>query len=263
MERKTRGAPPLAITLLATIIQPACSWDHLDAIGALPAGPDASLGATLDAEGQDVIGAPDGASADTRMSIDGQPLDERPDFDANEGSSAPEASALDGATPSLACNDLQAPVRQWAFDADVEGWTFFGNPSVRGTVSWVGSTGSPAPGALKVDVTQLDNTLTAQGSWVQYATPLGPLGGRTVSAMIWLDAGPSPRVKLFVQTGTQYAWGDGGTVVLTPLTWTCLTLSVSEPSYNGPNYDPSSVMALGFELLGSEPFRVYVDSVRY
>ncbi len=80
---------------------------------------------------------------------------------------------------------------------------------------------------------------------------------------MWLESGTSPQVKLFVQTGTTYAWADAGTVVLAPRAWTCLSLDLSAPQYNQPNYDPTKVITLGFETQAIDPFRLFVDDVRY
>jgi hypothetical protein len=41
-----------------------------------------------------------------------------------------------------------------------------------------------------------------------------------------------------------------------------MSIPLSMPSYNGPNYEPSDVVAIGIELTSSTPYRVYVDSVR-
>jgi hypothetical protein len=100
------------------------------------------------------------------------------------------------------------------------------------------------------------------GGWIQYAHTFGDLTGRTVSAWVWLESGPSPDLQVFAQTGTQYDWGDNGTVQLRPQTWTCVSLAISTPYYNQPSYDPTDVVTTGFLFLGLASFAVYVDTVR-
>jgi hypothetical protein len=136
-----------------------------------------------------------------------------------------------------------------------------GLAATQGTVSWTGGTGNPTSGSLEVDVTRIGTIYP--GAWLEYLAPLGDLSGRTVVAWVWLDSGPSPRFKFFAQTGLHFAWADNGPVPLVPRTWTCVSLPISAPSYIGPNYDPTSVVVLGFEMLGSAPFRLYVDTVKY
>jgi hypothetical protein len=41
-----------------------------------------------------------------------------------------------------------------------------------------------------------------------------------------------------------------------------VSLPISVASYTEPNYDPTNVIDIGFELLGTAPFEVYVDTVR-
>jgi hypothetical protein len=139
-------------------------------------------------------------------------------------------------------------------------WTDTG---VTGTLTWTGSTGDPQPGALQVDVTPAVGDAGAlTGGWVLYNMSATNLTGRTISAWVWLNTATSPEFKVFVQTGTQYVWADGGSLRLEPYTWTCVSLNLMAPAYNQPEYDPTSVISLGFEMLGTTPFQLYVDTVR-
>ena len=124
--------------------------------------------------------------------------------------------------------------------------------------------GDPAPGALQADVTPSSSDASLTGAWVRFvmASP-ADFTGRTISAWAWLDSGQSPHLKTFVQTGAMYEWADNGTIFLGTHQWTCLALPVSSPAYSQPAYDPTKVVALGFEMLGTEPFRIFIDSVRY
>jgi len=203
---------------------PGCGWKELDGIGAPLAGDAQALDSTTD--------APEDAGA--------------------AGDALSEAGVS-----SLACTGDQPAVEEWTFDSGIEGWTLSIDTGVDG------STGDPSPGALRVDVAPyVDDAGGINGAWLVYEMPLGDLSARTVSAWVWLDSGTTPHLKVFVQTGTQYAWGDNGTILLTPRTWTCVSLPVSTPAYNQAHYDPTDVITVGFELLGAASFQLYVDTVR-
>lgn len=249
------GARLVAHMAAGTVLAAACGWGRIEAIGA-PVDADASQDATHEGpeESDEAAGPDDGAS----------PEAEGPDATTADVAAQPEASA-DGAGAPLACSAVATPTQEWTFDSDVQGWTLATDTGVIGTRSWTGSLGNPSSGALEVAVTSSASDAAADGAWAEYdATPLGNLSGRTVSAWVWLDSGPSPHLKLFVQTGSQYTWADNGTIDLAQRVWTCVSMPVSSPSYtNGPNYDPTNVVRLGFEMLASSPFRIYIDTVRY
>jgi mannanase-like protein len=231
-----KGPPPspacwerAALLVAATRLLPGCGWDQLDAIGAAP---DA-----LDAQSQPAA----------------------TDSEAFDASAALEGSSPAGGISPSACSSAQLQVRQWTFDSNAEGWTVFSNTGVQPSLTWTRNTGNPSPGALQVDFAPS----SPSGAWLRYLAPLGNLVGRTISAWVWLETGASPRLKVFVQTGQTYAWADYGIVYLSPHVWTCVSMVVSSPVYTGPNYDPTNVIVVGFEMLASSPFRLYVDTVRY
>lgn len=256
---------------LASYVVLSCGWVHLDAIGAVSMtdgeaqdAPPSYLDGSLDADMPDATDATDdgGMWSDAELA-DAPNHSETPDaLDALDASDASPPS--DATVPNEPCTGTQTPVRQWTFDSNVQGWQLSTNLGVQGTLAWTATSGMPAPGALQIDISP---GRIGQGGWARYlATPLVDLTGRTISAWLWLESGPPPRVKLYVQTGTQYTWADNGAISLTPHAWTCVSMAVSAPAYtNGPNYDPTSVVRLGFEILSSStsPFRIYVDSVRY
>ncbi|MDP8999505.1 MAG: hypothetical protein M3O46_05280 [Myxococcota bacterium] len=242
-----------------------CGWMHLDAIGTAASndgeaqdGAPPYLDASLDADVSD-------ATYEAEVSSDAELVAASTDSDVPDALDASD-SALppDGATSNDPCMGSQTPVRQWTFDSNAQGWLLSMNAGVQGSLTWTGTIGMPAPGALQIDVNPGRASL---GAWARYvAMPVGDLSGRTISAWLWLESGPTPRVKLYVQTGTQYTWADNGTISLALRAWTCVSVAVSAPSYtNGPNYDPTNVVRLGFELLSNSasPFRIYVDTVRY
>jgi hypothetical protein len=223
-------APRFLAVVVAAAPVAACAWVSLDAIAPLPGAIDAAP-------------PPDAVPADADAS----------------GDDAPPISPS-----SPACAVAAAPVNQWTFDSSIEGWSIATDTGAQATLVWSAAMGDPAPGALQVDVTPSLSDASLTGAWVRLlmAAP-ADFSGRTISAWIWLDSGPSPHLKTFVQTGTMYEWADNGTLFLAPHQWTCLSLAVSTPSYSQPAYDPTKVVALGFEMLGTEPFRLFIDSVRY
>jgi hypothetical protein len=189
------------------------------------------------------------------------------DLDASRATNARDSSFMDAGPDQ----DTSIPtpcgpekvVQEWTFDVSVEGWTISAETNVDAGLTWTSAMGNPSPGALEVSVTpRKSDAGVTSGAWPQYDVTLGDLSNRTISAWVWLESGPSPELKLFVQTGTQFVWADNGTVRPSPEAWTCVSLPVSSPSYNQEDYDPTDVVRLGFQLFGAEPFRVYIDTVR-
>jgi hypothetical protein len=224
-------APRFAAVLGAGSLVAACAWVSLDAIAPAPAAGDAQP-PPVDAPPADASGGFD----------DGPPI----------------------SPSSPACAAPATPVNQWTFDSTVEGWSIETDTGAQATLAWSAATGDPAPGSLQADVTPSSSDASLTGAWVRFLmTTPADLTGRTISAWAWLDSGQSPHLKTFVQTGAMYEWADNGTIFLGTHQWTCLSLPVSTPSYSQPSYDPTKVVALGFEMLGTGPFRLFIDSVRY
>jgi hypothetical protein len=229
-----------ALSLVASTSAIACSWTNLDAVG-------------TDLESDDTV--PRDAS------IDAKPPDASSRTDASDRSPGDTGQGKDAST--LPCSNAEQAIKEWTFDTSVSGWAIPAQSQVQASMTWTSSAGRPSPGALDVAVTPRSSEAGAtSGAWPQYNMTLGNLTGRSVSAWVWLESGPSPELKLFVQTGSQWVWADNGTVHLSPKVWTCVSLPVSSPSYSGENYDPTDVVRLGFQLFGTEPFRMYVDTVR-
>ena len=226
------GAVPSGIALAIA----ACSLEQLDAIAPLASGGDATV--------QDSAAREAG-------------------FDDEAADVVAEAS-LDGSSSSLACSSTATPVQEWPFDTTIDGWIIGVNSGVNATLTWTGSTGYPTPGALQVDFTPgpLDSGVNS-AVWIHIEVPPSDLTGRTLSAWVWLNSGPSPEFLTYVQTGTSYAWADDGEHTVAPQTWTCLSLPVSNPAFSQPGYDTTQVIRIGFEMISNSPFRVFVDTVRY
>jgi hypothetical protein len=259
-------------SIVAACVLSGCGWDELDAVSPVLAAetanpPDATQGTGVppqDATAPQTTAWPDDAGADGAVD-EGGPVPEA--GEPSDAATAGEEGVLDeasGELSALPCMGTQTVIRQWTFDSDTQGWTLELNTGVQGGLTWNDTMGDPSPGSLQVDITpNVADAGKVNGGWTGYADSFGDLSGRTLAAWVWLDQGVSPNLKLFVQTGSQWVWADNGVVILPSRKWTCVSLAVSAPSYNGPGYDPTSVVRIGFELLGPSPFRVFIDTVRY
>jgi hypothetical protein len=220
----------------------ACGWANLDALETAP----------LTAE----VGSPD-------TSVDVKDLDARSMHDASDRRSTEAGQKPDAGALTFPCTNTETTVMEWTFDTSVSGWLISAQTDVQASLAWTSAEGKPSPGALQIEVTPRESDAGAtSGAWPQFGMKLGDLSGRTISAWAWLDSGPSPELKFFVQTGSQWVWADNGTVHLSPKVWTCVSLPVSSPAYSGENYDPTDVVRLGFQVFGVSPFRLFVDTVR-
>lgn len=229
------------LLLVSSVGMTGCAWTNLDAL--------------------DIVPPSDDAASSPEASVDAKPKDAASRNETSDRSSPDAGPDLDASTRS-AC-EVGQTIKEWTFVTSVSGWTISAQSQVQAAMTWTPDTGDPRPGALEVEVTpRASDAGATSGAWPQYNMTLGNLGDRTISAWVWLESGPSPDLKLFVQTGAQWVWADNGTVRLSPKEWTCVSIPVSAPSYSGENYDPTDVVRLGFQLLGTAPFRVYVDTVR-
>lgn len=240
----------IALLLAGAIELSGCGWTELEAVSR---------------------GAPDDQASDARAHLqdatDGS--NERMDgaTEAEGGPREATDSSNDGALPdgkvsSLACTGGETTIDDWTFDSDVEDWALSLDTGVKASFAWTDSTGYPSSGAVEVNITPEQNDAgSPNGGWIQYSHAFGDLSGRTVSAWVWLESGTSPALQFFAKTGTQYVWGDNGTVRLQPQTWTCVSLPISTPYYSQPGYDPTDVVTIGFLFLGTASFVVYVDTV--
>jgi hypothetical protein len=246
----TRRKAHLAVALVAPFgFVIACAWEELDAV-------ETTLIGSTDAEPRD-------ASVDAGILTDAARFkkDALETKDASD-SGSPE-SAKETGEPTLPCTAVEQAVLEWTFDGGTSNWVLSIESDVEASLSWTADAGKPSLGAVEVSVTPRESDSgETSGAWLQYDASLGDISNRTVSAWVWLDTGPSPNLKLFVQTGTQWVWADNGTVSLEAGTWTCVSLETSSPSFSQANYDPTDVVRLGFQMLGDAPFRVFVDTVR-
>jgi hypothetical protein len=244
----------------------ACDWEELDAIASLQGAGDVQVSdAEVVADGSEAADVSDGETEDGRLFSDSssRAQDATSAGDGANTADAFDALAADASETSVACATAGASaVKQWTFDATTEGWAVLDGTGT--TVTWVNA--GPTPGALEVDgLPVIGDAASSQSHIGVDELPGVDLSGRTLSALLWLDSGTSPTIKLFVQTGPLYTWADGGSIVLPLRTWTCASLNVSAPSYTSQNgvYDPTDVVRIGFELDETAPYRLYIDSVSY
>ncbi len=239
--------------LALAVATAACELAQLDAVGPPASDRDSMV---------------DGSSAERSSPSDGMEKtdavsDGSRNLDARAGDGAPEDAASDAPTPSSpACENATDPAMQWTFDTTIESWISTPSADASAPLTWTGSTGDPTQGALEIVYTPPSpaDSGTKNGVWLDIDIDASDLSNRAVSAQVWLDEG-SLQLLTFVQTQTDYAWGDNGTTSLPTRMWTCVSLPVSTPNFSQPNYDPTHVIRIGLEMLSDAPFRVYVDTV--
>jgi hypothetical protein len=209
--------------------------------------------------------APGGSASNIQGNPSPQDAGNAGDADGASAADAPGEPPLEAGPLSLPCASDISALAEWTFDSTVEGWIAFSDTGGQATLGWNGSLGDPSPGALEVDVTPKPNDAgVISGAEVAYDMPSPTdLSLRTIAAWVRLESGAPPHLKTMVQTGAQYAWADNGTTYLTLGAWTCVSLDVSTPSYSQPQYDPTQVIRLGFEMLGTTPFVLAIDDVHY
>jgi hypothetical protein len=199
------------------------------------------------------------------------PADEAGDADATAPEAGDDGAIVESSTDSGAETSVPPPtapctapgpyVEAWSFDGGLGPWSLSLDPGVQANLTWTTAVGDPTPGALQVDVTPAASDASDITGVYLKVEGLGDLAGRTAAAWVWLDQGKAPHLKMYAQTGSQYVWGDNGTVYLPARVWTCVSLPLSSSSYQQASYDPTDVIRLGFEMLGLTPFRLYVSNV--
>lgn len=190
---------------------------------------------------------------------------DRADATENGPADAPTDTTSDGSGEASvqACMGAGTPVLSWTFDTTEDSWVL-SSEGADVTTSWSGATGDPTPGALEVNFTGLSPDAGGPGAttWVHAEIPTTNLTGRTVSAWVRLNSGPSPQFLSFVQTETAYAWADNGELRLPLGSWTCVSLPISSPVDAYSQYDPTQVVRIGFEMIATAPFQLLIDTVR-
>lgn len=175
------------------------------------------------------------------------------------GGAAGAADAGVDTGPVSGCAGGPVPVQTWSFTTDVQSWTFFSGMTSSGTVRWTGTTGNPDPGAIQFDATGGSGTI---GDILFSSSTAINLSGRTLSAWVMLATTKSVSVN-FIAATTLTSTGYGPSVPLTPGSWTCVSFNPDSPTSALAGYDPSQIRYIALQPVGSSPFRLYVDQVRY
>ncbi len=168
----------------------------------------------------------------------------------------PAESADADVSPNVSCDNVVDATPNWSFDASLEGWQYAGGQAA--SLSWSSDEGASAPGAVLLDGT----TVVSADVFVFVPTEAQDLSGTLLTARVLVEAEAEVSVKLFAQSGTNYAWADGGVVVVAPGEWACLALDLDEPAFAVNAFDVSRARRLGMEVTGSR-YRLYLDDVSY
>jgi hypothetical protein len=168
------------------------------------------------------------------------------------GVTGTDAAIGGDAPPNTSCAQAGTPTQVWSFDTGLQGWELSGS----GSMVWTGAVGDPGLGAVEVD-------WSGSTTHPRLVQSLGNLSGHIITAEIWVDVDANVTAKLFAQTGAKLSWGDGGVVTPTPGQWTCMALDMNNPAFSKPQFDPTNVQIIGFELSGSGNDRVYFDEIAY
>ncbi|WP_238162658.1 cellulase family glycosylhydrolase [Cohnella sp. AR92] len=143
----------------------------------------------------------------------------------------------------------------YSFESGTQGWTGIGVSGGPWTTNEWSANGSQS---LKADV-----MLGGGPYYLAYAGSSNLSGKTTLKATVkhaaWGNAGSGLQAKLYVKTGSSYAWSDGGTVNINSSSGTALTLSLSSIA------NLNDVKEIGIQFLApsgsSGQSAVYVDNV--
>lgn len=189
-----------------------------------------------------------------------------PDSGSSSGGAPADSAAPgdDGAGSVAACPNVGPLGQRWSFDTNVEGWIFTMSTG-GGVLGWNGTVGSPAGGAplgaVEADIAETGLFL----GWVELDAAFGDLSQKVLSGWVFVDGNETVTAKMFVHTNgvqTSEYWADGGSVLLAPRTWTCVSISMSSPGAHGALFDPTQVTRFGVQLEGNGAnARVYLDEL--
>jgi hypothetical protein len=184
----------------------------------------------------------------------------------------------------------------WTFDTDMEEgpqWVAsYSSPATLAAASDVShdaTEGNPGPGSLRIVIpfaatqaggpegNQKIHVGASVGTASADETALD-LTGKTVRARFKLVEGLTTDTtnpggaKLYVKSGEDFVWADGGWTNIETLNWMALTINVSSPLYQAPGFDPTDIREIGIEIatsggvaatMGLAPATVLIDSVLY
>ena len=200
-------------------------------------------------------------SGSTSSSIDAGSTGGNGGVDAGATSGGTGSTGGTGGTGSTTADGCEpaTPTASWAFAGDLQGWQLEVDPGASGDLSWTGTAGDPAPGALELDATVNDPS----NARIYLEPSNGDLTGKVIYARVFLETGAGAFAKAYVQTGGSYAWADGNEVALDAQQWQCVSLDLRDPDVRTPAFDPSVVQRIGVMIYGAASPRLYVDQIAY
>lgn len=141
----------------------------------------------------------------------------------------------------------------WTFDDDVQGFRIgYSEPDALGDDSSAAhdpGDGIPDDGSVTLTI-PFDGPMQTVELGVTLPAQLD-LTGKTLAARVKLDSGffsdtPDPGgVKLFIKTGTDFAYADGAWSSLVPGEWITVVFDIDDPDFSEPTNDSSQVVELG------------------
>lgn len=171
--------------------------------------------------------------------------------------SPPPDAAVISASPNVNCGDTVNPSPSWPFSAGLQDWQISSEQGV--SLNWVETVGASAPGAMLVVGTATE----ARDAFTFVPTAVQDLTGVLLTAWVSVDGTDTDvSVKLFAQSGSNYAWADGGVVLVPRGAWVCLAFSLDEPAFAVTGFDAKRVQRVGLAIRGFQ-YRFYVDDVSY
>ena len=170
---------------------------------------------------------------------------------------SPPADATDAdALPNADCADAVAASIRWSFSDSLDGWQISSSQAT--SLDWVEAVGAEATGAMRATATATE----VAEAFVFVATDTQDLSTRVVTVRLLLETDARVSVKLFAQSGVDYAWADGGGVSVAPGQWVCIALALDQPAFAVNGFDASRVRRIGVAILGTQ-YRVYLDDISY
>jgi len=182
------------------------------------------------------------------------------------------STACPSATPFCESGACIPPPPGWYFDTSLDGWAVWPN-SVPSTLwpsmvaSWDSTLGDPSPGSAHLSI-----PFSGDGDQANFAIEFSPLqdfSNKRLRARVFLESGEGIFATLYMQTGSSFAYADGGPFTLTQGEWVTLSLDTSTPEgVVSAMYDPTRVITIGVSIRTlttgpTGPAVVDIDSVTY
>jgi len=257
--RSVTGAGGVGVALFAALSCARLGYESLPdgSLASPPSATDLTRRGGLGGSG----GANDGGTTSAAVANGSGGGGSSPDAGDTQGSGGVDAGVSNGGTSGtvLAGCGPAVPTAVWSLASDREGWQIEADPGASGTLSWSGSTGDPAPGALEIDAT-VANELNNVRVYLDQSP--SNFTGKVLYAHVFLESGSGVSAKVFAQTGAS-AWGDGHDVYLDTQQRYCVSFDPRDTAVLTADFDPTAVRRIGVFFFGNASARLYVDQVSY